>query len=80
MRKFLLSLLLLVVFSPLALRADEVIVGTADGTTPTAVVPFRNTSDATYRLFEKFTETYRLKPYRTEWAIYDEETGVAGTL
>ena len=48
MRKFLLSLLLLVVFSPLALRADEVIVGTADGTTPTAVVPFRNTSDATY--------------------------------
>ena len=32
MRKFLLSLLLLVVFSPLALRADEVIVGTADGT------------------------------------------------
>ena len=48
MRKFLLSLLLLAVFSPLALRADEVIVGTADGTTPTAVVPFRNTSDATY--------------------------------
>ena len=48
MRKFLFSLLLLVIFSPLALRADEVIVGTADGTTPTAVVPFRNTSDATY--------------------------------
>ena len=41
---------------------------------------YSNTSDATYRLFEKFTETYRLKPYRTEWAIYDEETGVAGTL
>ena len=46
MRKFLLSLLLLVVFSPLALRADEVIVGTADGTT--LVVPFRNNQTASY--------------------------------
>ena len=47
MRKFLLSLLLLVVFSPLALRADEVIVGTVSSTT-TAVVPFRNTATDTY--------------------------------
>ncbi|MBO5957294.1 MAG: fibronectin type III domain-containing protein [Bacteroidales bacterium] len=47
MRKFLLSLLLLVVFSPLALRADEVIVGTADGTS-TLVVPFRNNQTASY--------------------------------
>ena len=47
MRKFLLSLLLLVVFSPLALRADEVIVGTADGTS-TLVVPFRNNQPASY--------------------------------
>ena len=46
MRKFLLSLLLLAVFSPLALRADEVIVGTADGTT--LVVPFRNNKTASY--------------------------------
>ena len=46
MRKFLLSLLLLVVFSPLALRADEVIVGTADGST--IVVPFRNNQTASY--------------------------------
>ena len=46
MRKFLLSLLLLVVFSPLALRADEVIVGTADGST--IVVPFRNNNTASY--------------------------------
>ena len=48
MRKFLLSLLLLVVFSPLALRADEVIVGTADGTAATVVVPFRNNMSASY--------------------------------
>ena len=47
MRKFLLSLLLLAVFSPLALRADEVIVGTVSSTT-TAVVPFRNTTTDTY--------------------------------
>ena len=47
MRKFLLSLLLLVVFSPLALRADEVVVGTADGTS-TLVVPFRNNQTASY--------------------------------
>lgn len=39
-----------------------------------------NTSDPTYQLFEKFIETYKLKPYRTEWAIYDEETKIAGTL
>lgn len=39
-----------------------------------------NSSDATFRLFEKFTETYKLKPFRTEWAIYDEETKIAGTL
>ena len=47
MRKFLLSLLLLAVFSPLALRADEVIVGTAD-LEPTHVVPFKTNSAATY--------------------------------
>ena len=47
MRKFLLSLLLLVVFSPLALRADEVIVGTAD-LDPTHVVPFRTNNAASY--------------------------------
>ena len=47
MRKFLLSLLLLTVFTPLALRADEVIVGTAD-LEPTHVVPFKTNSAATY--------------------------------
>ena len=48
MRKFLLSLLLLVVFSPLALRADEVLVGTLDSTSPTAVLPFRNSATDCY--------------------------------
>ncbi len=39
-----------------------------------------NESDATYRLFEQFASRHHLVPYRTEWAIYDEESGVAGTL
>ena len=47
MRKFLLSLMLMALISPLALRADEVIVGTVSSTT-TAVVPFRNTATDTY--------------------------------
>ena len=47
MRKFLLSLLMLAFISPLSMRADEIIVGTSDGT-PTAVVPFRNNNAASY--------------------------------
>lgn len=39
-----------------------------------------NASDVTYKLFEKFTEKYKLTPYRTEWAIFDEESKIAGTL
>lgn len=39
-----------------------------------------NSSDATYILFEKFIEQYHLSPYRTEWAIYDEDSKIAGTL
>ncbi len=39
-----------------------------------------NESDDTYRLFEQFTQHYHLSPYRTEWTIYDEESGIAGTL
>ena len=39
-----------------------------------------NESDETYRLFEQFTQQYHLTPYRTEWTIYDEESGIAGTL
>lgn len=37
-------------------------------------------TDDTYRLFELFTRDHRLNPYRTEWAIYDEKSGIAGTL
>lgn len=39
-----------------------------------------NSSDDTYKLFYQFAQQYRLTPYRTEWAIYDEESKVAGTL
>jgi hypothetical protein len=39
-----------------------------------------NSSDDTYRLFEQFIDYYHLTPYRTEWTIYDEESGIAGTL
>ncbi len=65
MRKFLLSLMLMVFIAPLALRADEVIVGTADGTSPTATVPFRNSS---------FVATY------TQSIYPKEEIGGAKTI
>lgn len=39
-----------------------------------------NESDDTYCLFEQFAGQYHLTPYRTEWTIYDEESGIAGTL
>ena len=39
-----------------------------------------NTSDDTYKLFTLFTKEYKLNPYRTEWAVYDEENGIAGTI
>ena len=38
------------------------------------------TSDETYHLFEEFTKEYKLNPYRTEWAIFDEDLQIAGTL
>lgn len=37
-------------------------------------------TDETFRLFERFAQNHRLTPYRTEWAIYDEAMGIAGTL
>ena len=43
MKKFLLSLMLLVMFAPFALHADEIIVG--EGTTNTNMAPFRNSSN-----------------------------------
>ena len=39
-----------------------------------------NDSDDTYQLFTQFAQQYELTPYRTEWAIFDEDSGVAGTL
>ncbi len=34
----------------------------------------------TRHLFEAFEHQHRLQPFRTEWAIYDEDLGVAGTI
>ena len=39
-----------------------------------------NQSDPTYDLFLRFARQHHLTPYRTEWAIFDEDSGVAGTL
>lgn len=39
-----------------------------------------NQSDDTYALFCKFAQQFKLTPYRTEWAIFDEDSKVAGTL
>lgn len=36
--------------------------------------------DEAYRHFKTFENSARLCPYRTEWRIYHEEAGVAGTL
>lgn len=36
--------------------------------------------DPAYGLFRMFASAVTLCPYRTEWRIYDEEYGVAGTL
>ncbi len=33
-----------------------------------------------FRLFRLFAANNRLYPFRTEWRIYDEDSGVAGTL
>ena len=37
-------------------------------------------SDETFDLFLQFAKEHTLHPYRTEWRIYFEEYGVAGTL
>jgi hypothetical protein len=36
--------------------------------------------DDTFSMFLDFTREYKLQPYRTEWRIYYEEYGIAGTL
>lgn len=34
----------------------------------------------TVHLFRAFESVHRLQPYRTEWSVYDEDLGVAGTI
>ena len=36
--------------------------------------------DDTFRLFMMFTKRFDLKPYRTEWAVYDIDHNIAGTI
>ncbi len=38
------------------------------------------TTDSAYDHFRRFAEQYHLQPFRTEWAIYDEASRIAGTL
>lgn len=37
-------------------------------------------TDTTFRHFLEFDRHYRLTPYRTEWRIFSERYGIAGTL
>jgi hypothetical protein len=37
-------------------------------------------SDDTFSLFLRFAQQHHLQPYRTEWRIFYEEYGIAGTL
>lgn len=37
-------------------------------------------SDPTFRRFLDFSREFRLTPYRTEWRIFSERYGIAGTL
>ena len=39
-----------------------------------------NVDDKTFNLFKMFAEKIELKPYRTEWAIYDLKHNIAGTI
>lgn len=36
--------------------------------------------DSTFKLFKMFTKKIELKPYRTEWSVYDYELGIAGSI
>lgn len=38
------------------------------------------TEDKDYSLFEQFANAYNLNPYRSEWAIYDEDTNIVGVV
>ena len=36
--------------------------------------------DDTFKLFLMFADKVELKPYRTEWVVYDEKHNIAGTI
>ena len=36
--------------------------------------------DKDYLLFKQFANAYKLNPYRSEWAIYDEDTNIVGVV
>lgn len=38
------------------------------------------TNDQDFKLFKIFYSSCQLNPYRTEWTIYDETSGIAGTV
>ena len=33
-----------------------------------------------YTLFKQFADAYKLNPYRSEWAIFDEDSGIVGVV
>ena len=39
-----------------------------------------NVDDKTFNLFKMFADKIELKPYRTEWAVYDLKHNIAGTI
>lgn len=39
-----------------------------------------NVDDKTFNLFKMFADKVELKPYRTEWAVYDVKHNIAGTI
>lgn len=39
-----------------------------------------NTEEKGFSLFKLFEDAYKLNPYRSEWAIYDEETKIVGVV
>ena len=36
--------------------------------------------DDSFKLFKMFADKIHLNPYRTEWAVFDEDHGIAGTI
>jgi hypothetical protein len=39
-----------------------------------------STVDDSFKLFKMFVDKIHLNPYRTEWAVFDEDHGIAGTI